>query len=150
MGNDRGKTRFGIRLMVNLCYRPFYIFQLDITVTMLRSYVLLSFEQFQISDPISMTAVVSIVTSALLLTIIAVAITGFAYKERTLCFRDGFKPSFKAKGNSKTRRPKKVYSSRNFHLHHSFTLICMCIYANIQMYYIYRKLLLTVLKLWRT
>ena len=122
MGNDRGRTRFGIRLMVNLSYRPFYIFQLDMKFPMLHSYILLLFEQFQISDPISMTAVVSIVTSGLLLIIIAVAITGFAYKERTLCFRDGFKPSFKAKGNSKTRRPKKVYSSRNFHFHHSFTL----------------------------
>ena len=129
MGNDRGKTRFGIRLMVNLCYRPFYISQLDMKLRiMLRSYVLLSFEQFQISDPISMTAVVSIVTSALLLTIIAVAITGFAYKERTLCFRDSFKTSFKAKGNSKTRRPKKVYSSRDFHLHHSLKHKYVCIF----------------------
>ena len=129
MGNDRGKTRFDIRLMVNLCYRPFYISQLDMKLRiMLRSYVLLAFEQFQISDPISMTAVVSIVTSGLLLIIIAVAITGFAYKERTLCFRDGFKPSFKAKGNSKTRRPKKVYSSRNFHFHHSFTLKYVCVF----------------------
>ena len=82
---------------------------------MLRSYVPLAFEQFQISDPISMTAVVSIVTSGLLLTIIAVAITGFAYKEKTLCFRDSFKPSFKAKGNSKARRPNKVYNCRDFH-----------------------------------
>ena len=72
-----------------------------------------------------MTAVVSIVTSALVLTIIAVAVTGFAYKERTLCFRDSFKPSFKAKGNSKTRRPNKVYSSRDFHSRHSNIYVCV-------------------------
>ena len=128
MGNDRGKTRFGIRLMVNLSYRPFYIFQLDMKFTMPNSYILLLFEQFQISDPISMTAVVSIVTSGLLLTIIAVAITGFAYKERTLCFRDSFKPSFKTKGNSKTRRPSKVHSSIDFPSRHSFTLNNMCVF----------------------
>ena len=74
-----------------------------------------------------MTAVVSIVTSALVLTIIAVAITGFAYKERTLCFRDSFKPSLKAKGNSKTRRQNKVYSIRDFHSRHSFTFIYVCV-----------------------
>ena len=72
-----------------------------------------------------MTAVVSIVTSALVLTIIAVAITGFAYKERTLCFRDSFKPSFKAKGNSKNRRPNKVYRSRDFQSRHSYIYVCV-------------------------
>ena len=75
-----------------------------------------------------MTAVVSIVTSALVLTIIAVAITGFAYKERTLCFRDSSKPSFKAKGNSKNRRPNKVYRSRDFQSRHSFTFIYVCVF----------------------
>ena len=80
-----------------------------------------------------MTAVVSIVTSALVLTIIAAAITGFAYKERTLCFRDSFKPSFKTKGKSKTRRPSKVHSSIDFPSRHSFTLnnVYLCEHTNV-------------------
>ena len=63
---------------------------------------------FQISDPISMTAVVGIVTSALLLILVAFMITGYAYKRRKLCFKDTIPVAMPSKKVSNKKHSKKV------------------------------------------
>ena len=48
---------------------------------------------FQISDPISMTAVVGIISSGLLVFVFVVGYTGYAYRFRKNCFKDSSKTS---------------------------------------------------------
>ena len=62
----------------------------------------------QISDPISMTAVVGLVTSILLIILVAFMITGYAYKRRKLCFKDTIPVAVSTKKRSKTRSTQKV------------------------------------------
>ena len=77
----------------------------------------------QISDPISMTAVVGIVTSGLLIILVAFMITGYSYKRRTFCFKDtiSVKGSTKTRSNAKSSKKVrhsiaiKIFSSKTKH-----------------------------------